>query len=175
MRNLKETFAAVFRTAAADIEQTRADIEKTKAEIETVRAAPLTLKEAVSRLHTWAESLPDDNPVGEFFNAAERAPRPGASYGAPNLRPDHATALLVGRGPVVAHLTRRLEAEAAGYRAAGVTPLSAADREAKISALTAKLADLERQEEDAVRQMEEAGYGVQRRPDVDIRVLLDVK
>ncbi|MDP3940451.1 MAG: hypothetical protein Q8R92_20235 [Deltaproteobacteria bacterium] len=166
-RNVKE--GGTGENPKARIERLRVQLAALKAERQVIASAPMDQASAVAALREHVQKLArqyEPAVVGNFM------------VGTPVLLPmfsparelEAFIAWLCGK-----QLADALQ-DALAERYKGISlALTPAQKREQLADLDAKLLELELEEEDGIRQLENEGVDVGRRPDADIEVVLDVR
>lgn len=178
---------ASARNATADafglINQLREEAAEVRAEIRRISDAPQPVEDAMAAFDAWAQTVAtaaiDNLHPRSLLDAREaaqglRLPTVFAKVGDQNVR-DHGASVATLLGLVVATSMPALRKHVQGQLedfTLGVETLSPATRAKRIAAAEARLLEIEMAEESAIRALEATGLTVERRPDVDPRVVL---
>jgi len=177
---MKNTAILTHDKLRAAVEKVRAQIREIKAEREKLEDAPPAKSEALARMRRWVDEVMA--PTGEvsiqpFVSTCdpETARIMGWAFGGPSQ--------LVGRTGIDSTLCwlfgnlvkERLAAAINDYYASKATEgIASKERETKLEQLSARLLELETEEERLICSGEEAGIVILRRADVDPRALAAV-
>jgi hypothetical protein len=160
------------RPALERLAETREELAAVTAEAQRVSGLPPTLEEVTERVDGYFEALAATfDPSHRFVDFLRpEAPRTGTVSLMPIGRPEIEAAIACLLGEPLRKLAKsRLAAMLSGQET-----ITAADRTARLAALTQKHQDLERLEEHLVCQIEATGVDIDRRPDVTPEVIFSV-
>ena len=160
LRQKIASFAGAIGGFRKDLEATRAAITQLKAERDAIAAAPLPLAEALANAES-AIRYGAGCTESEWFIDDAVSGRKGAAVTPKIIDGLLTEAAIAGAGALI---ERRLQETPPG--------LPAAERAARVAELDARIRKLEHDEEAAIRDLEQAGFAVERRPDADPAAVL---
>lgn len=155
----------------------REQLLELKAERSQLEAAPVPRAEALEKLHTWLETertrFHRGFNVRPFLDAKSDSTRfhlvlPKLTDGVTEADLICSAVATLGADALETVLTERLDAELAKQPPG----LPQAERVKRLAAIDAELVQLERGEEQLIRESETAGLEIDRRSDADVRVVL---
>lgn len=156
-----------------EVEETRARIEKLTKERQAARSAPVTLEVAVASMHAAIEAAQSDTAILGGL-ARFMAPDGGAILDTDETRLAYARQPLTFLAAVAPEAVRvELERKlTAAYDEMPGPTYSAEDRRSRLLEINREVAQLERDEEYAIRTAERIGVGIERRADATPSVVL---